>query len=235
MIPKIIHYCWFGKKALPTSVQKNIETWKNFLPDYKIKEWNEENFDVEMMPYTSEAYFAKKYAFVSDVARLYALVTEGGLYLDTDMIFLKSLPDSFLQVPAFAGIESEDKIATSILASIPNHPIFKYFFEDYKKRQFFELLKFSRKPNTQRFKEIMLKRGFIPCNKQQYIADIQIYPQEYFCNKDYKTGRYYTTEISYAIHDFAGTWCNNPKTLYQRVLSRCKQLSIIVKYNIKSK
>lgn len=72
MIPKIIHYCWFGHSPKPDSVLKCIQTWKDNMPDYKIKEWNESNFDVEMMPYTSEAYFAKKYAFVSDVARLYA-------------------------------------------------------------------------------------------------------------------------------------------------------------------
>ena len=232
MIPKIIHYCWFGKSELPAIVKKNIETWQKYLPDYKIKEWNESNFDVEMMPYTSEAYFAKKYAFVSDVARLYALVTEGGLYLDTDMIFLKPLPNSFLQNRAFAGIESENKIATSILASEINHPVFRFFLDDYRKRHFFEFLKFSRKPNTQRFKEIMLKQGFSPYNKQQNVADIEIYPQEFFCNKDYKTGVYYNSNTSYAIHDFTGTWCNNPKTLYQRIVSRCSQIFIMLKYNL---
>lgn len=230
MIPKIIHYCWFGHGTKPDFVLKCIQTWKDNMPDYEIKEWNESNFDVEMMPYTSEAYFAKKYAFVSDVARLYALVTEGGLYLDTDMIFLKPIPDSFLQVPAFAGIESENKIATSLLASEPNHPIFTYFFDDYRKRHYFEFLKFSRKPNTQRLKEIMLCHNFSPCNKEQYIADIKIYPQEYFCNKDYKTGKYYNSDISYAIHDFSGTWCNNPKSLYQRIISRYKQIYVMLKY-----
>lgn len=232
MIPKIIHYCWFGKKALPTSVQKNIETWKNFLPDYKIKEWNEEIFDVEMMPYTSEAYFAKKYAFVSDVARLYALVTEGGLYLDTDMIFLKSLPDTFLQAHAFAGIESEKYVATSLLASEPNHPIFKYFLEDYKNRYFFDFFKFSRKTNVHRFQEILLERGFCPVNKEQCVADIKIYPQEYFCNKDHRTGLYYTTNYSYAIHDFSGTWNDKSQTLAQRIKNRCNQFNIITKYRI---
>lgn len=230
MIPKIIHYCWFGKKEKPADVVKCMETWKKCLPDYVIKEWNESNFDVEMMPYTSEAYYAKKYAFVSDVARLYALVMEGGLYLDTDMIFLRPLPDSFLENHAFAGIESGNKIATSLLASEPNHPIFRYFLEEYRKRHFFELLKFSREPNTQRFKEIMLQHGFRACNEYQYIADVKIYPQEYFSNKDYQTGKYYNTDISYAIHDFTGSWCNDSKTLKQKITNRCHQITVMLKY-----
>ena len=232
MIPKTIHYCWFGKSKLPLSVRNNIETWRKYLPDYKIKEWNESNFDVEMMPYTSEAYYAKKYAFVSDVARLYALVTEGGLYLDTDMIFLKPIPDTFLQNRAFAGIESEKYIATSLLASIPNHPIFMSFFNDYKKRHYFEVLKFSRKTNVHKLQELLLRHGFCPCNKEQYVADIKIYPQEYFCNKNYQTGNYYNTEVSYAIHDFSGTWNDKPKTKMQRINNRYKQLSIILKYSL---
>lgn len=232
MIPKVIHYCWFGHSPKPDFVLKCIQTWKDNMPDYEIKEWNESNFNVKMMPYTSEAYYAKKYAFVSDVARLYALVTEGGLYLDTDMIFLKPIPDSFLQISAFAGIESENKIATSLLASEPNHPIFTYFFEDYRKRHFFEFLKFSRKPNTQRLKEIMLNHGFSPCNKEQYIAGIKIYPQEYFCNKDYKTGRYYNSDASYAIHDFSASWKDCSRTTIQRIKNRFKQLSIIVEYKL---
>lgn len=232
MIPKTIHYCWFGKSPLPLSVRNNIGTWRKYLPDFKIKEWNESNFDVEMMPYTSEAYFAKKYAFVSDVARLYALVTEGGLYLDTDMIFLKSIPDSFLRVPAFAGIESEKYVATSLLASIPNHPIFSVFLNNYKKCHYFELFKFSRQTNVHKLQELLLKKGFNPCNKEQYIADLKIYPQEYFCNKNYKTGSYYNTDISYAIHDFSGTWNDSPRTRIKRIKNRFKQVSIILDYNL---
>ena len=94
MIPKIIHYCWFGRKPLPENVLKYMESWRKYLPECEIKEWNEENFDVNKYEYTKQAYYAKKYAFVSDVARLYALVNEGGLYLDTDILVLKSL-DSF--------------------------------------------------------------------------------------------------------------------------------------------
>ena len=89
MIPKIIHYCWFGRKDKPKEVEANIANWIKMNPDFIIKEWNEDNFDFQTLAFTKEAYAVGKYAFVSDVARLYALYTEGGLYLDTDVRELK--------------------------------------------------------------------------------------------------------------------------------------------------
>lgn len=93
MIPKIIHYCWFGRKEKPQQVVRFIEGWKQKLPNYTIKEWNEDNFDVNSCDFTREAYIHKKYAFVSDVARLYALFVEGGIYMDTDVEVIKSFDD----------------------------------------------------------------------------------------------------------------------------------------------
>ena len=107
MIPKIIHYCWFGRKPKPQKVLEYIETWKKFFPDFEMKEWNEDNFDVNMMPYTKEAYYAKKYAFVSDVARLYALVHEGGIYFDTDIRVVKRFSDELLNSHGFLGFEHD--------------------------------------------------------------------------------------------------------------------------------
>ena len=96
MIPKIIHYCWFGKKPLPKLALKCIASWKKFLPDYEIKEWNEDNFDVNQIPYTSEAYACKKYAFVSDYARFKIMYEYGGIYFDTDVEVIKPLDDIIL-------------------------------------------------------------------------------------------------------------------------------------------
>ena len=93
MIPKIIHYCWFGRNPLPQSAIKCINSWKKFFPDYEIKEWNEQNFDVNIIPYTSEAYQAKKYAFVSDYARMWVLYNYGGIYFDTDVEVIKPMKD----------------------------------------------------------------------------------------------------------------------------------------------
>ena len=106
MIPKVIHYCWFGRGQMPELALKCIESWKKFLPDYEIKEWNEDNFDLDSYPYTREAYDKRKYAFVTDVVRLHALYNEGGIYMDTDVEVLKPLY-SFLHHTAFSGFEND--------------------------------------------------------------------------------------------------------------------------------
>lgn len=128
MIPKIIHYCWFGRKPKPQKVLEYIETWKKFFPDFEMKEWNEDNFDVNMMPYTKEAYYAKKYAFVSDVARLYALVHEGGIYFDTDIRVVKRFSDELLNSHGFLGFEHDVLITTGVMACEAECPILKTFW-----------------------------------------------------------------------------------------------------------
>lgn len=95
MIPKKIHYCWFGRGPLPELARKCIASWRKYLPEYEIKEWNEDNFDLDAYPYVREAYDSRKFAFVTDVVRLYALYNEGGIYMDTDVEVLKPL-DSIL-------------------------------------------------------------------------------------------------------------------------------------------
>ena len=116
MIPKIIHYCWFGSNKKPRKVRKCIAIWKKLLPDYEFIEWNEDNFDINMIEYAKEAYNEKKYAFVSDVARLYALLQFGGIYMDTDVELLKPL-DSFLNHRAFCGFESENFLSTAMIGA----------------------------------------------------------------------------------------------------------------------
>lgn len=105
MIPKIIHYCWFGRGSLPELAQKCIASWKKYLPDYEIKEWNEDNFDVNIIPYTAEAYAQKKYAFVSDYARFWILYKYGGIYFDTDVEVIRSI-DDIIAKGNFMGFET---------------------------------------------------------------------------------------------------------------------------------
>ena len=114
-IPKVIHYVWMGKGTKSEFMLRCIDSWKKYLPDYEIVEWNEERFDVRSNPYTEEAYNCKKWAFVSDYVRLYALYTEGGVYMDTDVEVIKPL-DRFLEHPAFSGFESRTDIPTGIIA-----------------------------------------------------------------------------------------------------------------------
>ncbi|MDE6612292.1 MAG: glycosyl transferase, partial [Muribaculaceae bacterium] len=104
MIPKTIHYCWFGRNPLPESALKCIASWRKYFPDYQIIEWNEDNFDVNAIPYTAQAYAAKKYAFVSDYARFKILYDHGGLYFDTDVEVIKPF-DDILERGAFMGFE----------------------------------------------------------------------------------------------------------------------------------
>ena len=108
MIPKIIHYCWFGGGDKPELAVKCIESWKKYLSDYEIKEWNEENFDITQNQYVREAYENRKFAFVTDYVRLYAIYTEGGVYMDTDVEVIGSY-DLFLHHHAFSGFETDGK------------------------------------------------------------------------------------------------------------------------------
>ena len=134
MIPKVIHYCWFGRNPLPESAIRCINSWKKFFPDYEIKEWNEDNFDVNIIPYTSEAYEAKKYAFVSDYARMWILYHYGGLYFDTDVEVIKNM-DDIVAKGSFMGIEVEYSEGSIMsvnpglgLGVIPHHRIYKEIF-----------------------------------------------------------------------------------------------------------
>ncbi len=108
-IPKIIHYCWFGGKPLPKMANKCIASLKKYLPDYEIKQWDESNFDVNIIPYTQQAYEAKKYAFVSDYARFWILYNYGGLYFDTDVKVIKSMEDRIM-IEVAVALEGKDPV-----------------------------------------------------------------------------------------------------------------------------
>ena len=135
MIPKVIHYCWFGGNPLPELAKKCIESWKKFCPDYQIIEWNESNFDLNINTYVKEAYTAEKWAFVSDVARLYALVNYGGIYMDTDVEVLKPL-DDILNFKAVSGFETKERIPTGMMACEKGHPLFEEFLREYNEAHF---------------------------------------------------------------------------------------------------
>ena len=235
MIPKIIHYCWFGKKTKPQNVLNNINTWKKYLPDYEFKEWNENNFDINSYRFTKEAYFAKKYAFVSDVARLYALYNEGGIYFDTDIIVLKHFPDTLLSHKAFAGFEHEINIGTGIIGSEKSNTIIKEFLSLYNDRHFFKKLKYDLSPNVALFTDILVEHGLKRDNSYQDINDIVVYPQNIFCCKDCRTREYYNNSESLSIHDFSGLWTDKKKTILDKINVRLKEIKTIVEYKISSK
>jgi mannosyltransferase OCH1-like enzyme len=118
MIPKVVHYCWFGRGPMTSLAEKCLASWKKYLPEYELMLWDEDNFDINIVPYVKEAYESGKFAFVTDYVRLYVLFNFGGIYLDTDVEVLKSL-DNMLYLPAFSGYESNkySSFPTGIMAS----------------------------------------------------------------------------------------------------------------------
>lgn len=206
-IPKVIHYCWFGRNPLPALAVKCIVSWHKYLPEYEIIEWNEDNFPFENFLFAKEALENRKFAHVSDVCRLYALQHHGGIYMDTDVEVLKSL-DCFLHHNAFSGFENDDFVPTGIMASEKNGLWVTNLLDYYKGRSFFlEDEALDMVSNTYIITQMMKERGFIMNNSFQEQKDyVAFYPNDYFCPKSYKTGTIDLTENSYCIHHFAKSW-----------------------------
>ena len=200
MIPKIIHYCWFGGSPLPDDVKAYITTWCENFPDFEIKQWDESNFDVNRLLYTRQAYFARKYAFVSDVARLYALATDGGLYLDTDILIKKPFPEEWFDLEGFGSFEHDKYVETGLIASSKGGSIISEFLEYYKTFSFFKGLTFDMTTNVIRFTRFMQSRGFEMNNNEQSVDKFTLFPQQLLCGKDWQKGRY-DDETTFAVHD----------------------------------
>lgn len=208
MIPKIIHYCWFGGNPLPELAQRCIASWKKYCPDYEIKEWNEYNFDLTSCDYVREAYEAKKWAFVTDYVRLYAMVREGGIYMDTDVEVIKSL-DPFLNHRAFSGFEDEVNIQTGIMACEKGFPLFMELLEDYHKRHFvLQDGKLDLTTNVVTITNLCKKYGFVANNTKQDVCGFTLYPHDVFCPKSHETGNISLTSRTVTIHYFSGSWAN---------------------------
>ncbi len=205
-IPKIIHYCWFGGNPLPELAKKCIDSWRKFCPDYEIVEWNESNFDCSYNSYVKEAYDAKKWAFVSDVARLYALVNYGGIYMDTDVEVIKPL-DDLLIYDAVSGFESKTRIPTGLMACKKGQDMFKDFLSDYDDAHF--ILSdgiFDLTTNVTRITNHCLKYGLVLNNEKQTINGFTLLPYEYLCPKNIETLELNITNNTIVIHHFDGSW-----------------------------
>lgn len=213
MIPKIIHYCWFGHNPLPKSAQKCIVSWRKYFPDYEIKEWNEGNFNVNAIPYTREAYQQKKYAFVSDYARFYILYKHGGLYFDTDVEVIRPMND-VISRGAFMGIEQNRKlIGVNPGLGLGVEPGMQLYQEilDYYKKLFFLDGTGKQNPGTVviHTTNVLQRHGFMLENRLQEVFGIQIYPNEYFNPLDDATGILNVTSNTRSIHWYAKTWVSN--------------------------
>lgn len=230
MIPKTIHYCWFGKGDMPEIALKCIESWHKHLPDYVYKLWDEETFDVNALPYTKEAYQARKFAFVSDYVRLWALYNEGGVYMDTDVEILKPLND-LLYLPAFTGYEgSKTKPpVTGLMASEPYGEWVKEQLDAYREAHFIkEDGSLDLTTNTIRISTIMRNNGFVQDGKYAVYKDLHIFPAEYFCPRQ-TTGEFLLTENTYCDHHFMGTWNANKRVGWLNKVIGPKNMTNLIK------
>lgn len=243
MIPKIIHYCWFGRGDMPELVQKCIASWHNYMPDWEYRLWNEdtiaqvlskptpnpslkgrgqkpqfnppnnnENDWLQLTPlYVQEAYAAKKYAFVSDYVRLWALEREGGLYMDVDFEVYKPFDDLIEKYDAFAGYEGSKKnpVMMGVLAAQAHHPWIQGMIQTYEHRHF--LLSdgsLDMTPNTGYFLNWMQERGFVADGKEKDFMGAHIFPVEYFC-PGLTTGENLRCDRTYCEHKGLHSWSND--------------------------
>ncbi len=209
MIPKTIHYCWFGRGEMPELAQNCVASWHKYMPDWEYKLWNEDNFDMGIVPYVKEAYEAKKYAFVSDYVRLWALCNEGGLYLDTDVEVFKPF-DALMGNKAFAGFEGSKHVpmGTCVMASEAGGIWVREQLDNYKDRHFIQTDgSFDMTTNVQFISAKMRENGFVQNGKEQDYKDLHVFPVEYFCPR-HTTGEYLRTENTYCDHLGMGSWAN---------------------------
>lgn len=212
MIPKKIHYFWFGGNEKPKSVVKCIDSWKKYCPDYEIFEWNESNFDIHCMPFVEQAYEAKKYAFVSDVARLIVVYEQGGIYMDTDVEVIKPL-DDLLKNKAYMSFENNEYVSSGLgFGSQAGVHFFKEHIDEYRDEVFIkEDGSFNMIGCPRVATRLLEKKGIELNGKEQIIDDVHIYPAEYFNPYDSITGRLKKTSNTYSIHWYDQSWGNDSR------------------------
>lgn len=216
-IPHIIHYCWFGGKELPNLAVRCIASWQKEIPQYELRLWSEENFDISKAPqYVQEAFQQRKYAFVSDYVRLYALYTLGGIYLDTDVEVVKDFTE-LLSESTVLGYEDDERITTAFIACAPQMDWIKQLLERYEHRKFLrEDGKMDMTTNVEFISAYLKEIGMELNGEYKHAQGIKIYPAEYFSPRSWDKGKYNVTEKTCTIHYFAGTW----HSIYSRILSR---------------
>ncbi len=221
MIPKIVHYCWFGRGEKPQQALDCIASWHNHLPDYQFVEWNEDNFDINSNRYVREAYENRKFAFVTDYVRLYAIYTQGGVYMDTDVEVVASF-DPFLHHHAFGGFETEGSLLTGMMAAERGSVWAKELLDQYDDRVFVQPDgSFDMTTNATKVTEYMLEHGLVLNNETQDFTDLcTIYSMDYFCAKDHRTGVIHISANTVCIHHYAGLWL--PKSFFGGLRHRAK-------------
>ena len=216
MIPKIIHYCWFGNGKKTRESERYIKTWKKYMPDYKIIEWNESNFNIEEAnDYVREAYKAKKYAFVSDYVRLYALYNYGGIYFDTDIEVIKKFDELIDDKRDIYGFESKNQVMTGVIISQKESKVIQKFLEYYNDKIFkHDDGSLNLIPNTKVFTKILKENYNLNINGEfQENIFFKVYPVDYFCSFDLKNSCVCKSKNCRTIHHYNYSWSSNRKKI----------------------
>ncbi len=205
MTTKILHYCWFGGKPKPRIVLKCIESWKKYCPDWEIREWNEDSFDVNCCDYVREAYEARKWAFVSDYCRYHVLAQYGGVYLDTDVELLRPIDD----LPeCFVGFETLTLCNSGLIRGAEaNDPICLEMLSSYRQSHFRHADgSYDMTVVGQRETDILQRHGLLLDDRLQTVNGTTVFPREYFAPTDFEKGETHITEHTYSIHHYAASW-----------------------------
>ena len=225
MIPKIIHYCWFGGNPLPELEQKCIASWKKYCPDYELILWNETNFDTNKIPFTMQVAKVKKWGFIVDYIRAYVVYYYGGIYLDTDVELLKPFSNDILQNTCLSGFENEKFVNPgNIFAGEKECKIAKELMDFYASYSFIkENGELNITPSPIIFTSILLKHGLKQNNSYQDLGIFTVYPTEYFCPRDYDTHIFNISDNTYSIHHGAASWIDErDKKLAEVHITLCR-------------
>ncbi len=219
MIPKRIHYCWFGKNEKSENIKEMIKTWELYCPEYEIIEWNENNFSIEETnQYVKDAYKNKKWAFVSDYVRLYVLYNYGGIYLDTDVELLKNF-DNFLENNMFMCVESQNTLCTAVIGSEKNNEILKKALNEYKNLEFIIDGKMNLRPNSEFLYELISneKKIKIKDNIIYKLDNITIYSSDFFSAKNIHTHKLTKTSNTVSIHHLDASWYSKRRKFLRKI------------------
>ncbi len=225
MIPKIIHYCWFGGNQISELGAKCIDSWKKYCPDYQIILWDEKSFCIDFNKYTIEAAGEKKWAFVSDVARLNALYKYGGIYLDTDVEIVKPI-DWLLDNQGVIGFEDGRRLSTSFIACEKNNNVIRELLRDYEGRSFYKSGVVDNTPNVKRITKYFIQHGLKKDNSKQIVEGFTVLPTDYLSPKNHFSKQTIITKNTHAIHHFEGSWENEEDKYKHEIIGK------IMKYGI---
>lgn len=206
-IPKIIHYCWFGSNEMSEREQECIASWKKYCPDYQFMCWGNDNYDYHKNEYMEQAALADKWSFVTDFVRLDVLYQYGGFYYDTDVEMIRSI-EELRDTSAFIGFEQKDRVNDGQgIGSIPGNPLIKEMLDMYEHISFYQKDGSYNLVECPQYRTKCLQQhGLKLDGRKQIIEDMIIYPKDYFCPKDFQTGKIRITKNTYSIHHFRGSW-----------------------------